>query len=144
MKSKFNLIWLLVLGLALNPIAYADDDDDAAEDDTMAMVEDGDTEDEVMEYVENIAPNENAERGTRISNAARNPDTEQQGRDFGQWVSEQVRNDVASRRSDNASAAADVRADAATQVVDNARRDAKSDNGRRPEDPGRPGEPGRP
>jgi hypothetical protein len=138
MKSKFNLIWLLALGLVLNPVAYADDDDDATDDDTMTMIEEGENEEGVMEYVEHIAPNENAERGTRISNAARNPDTEEQGRDFGQWVAEQVRTDVAAQRSDNASAAADVRADAATQVRDNARRDAKGDNGRRPEDPGRP------
>jgi hypothetical protein len=138
MKSKLNLIWLLALGIALNPVAYAADDDDATDDDTMTVVEEGESEEGVMEYVEHIAPNENAERGTRISNAARNPDTEEQGRDFGQWVSEQVKTDTAALRGDNASAAADVRADAATQVLDNARRDAKGNNGRRPDDPGRP------
>jgi hypothetical protein len=134
MKSKFNLIWLLALGIALNPVAYADDHEDVDGDDTMTVIEDGDDEEGVMEYVEHVAPNENAERGTLISNAARNPDTEEQGRDFGQWVAEQVKTDVASMRGDNGSAADDVRAD----VRDNARRDAKGDNGRRPEDPGRP------
>ena len=81
---KLKLIWLAAFGLALNPLAYADDHD-------IDVVDEGDTE---AEYVEHISPNENADFGTAVSNMARDPDAEFQGREFGQWVSEQVRKDM--------------------------------------------------
>ena len=84
MTSKLKLIWLAAFGLALNPLAYADDHD-------IDVVDEGDTE---YEYVEHMAPNENADFGTAVSNMARDPDSEYLGREFGQWVSEQVRQDM--------------------------------------------------
>lgn len=131
MKSKFNLIWLLAFGIAFNPIAtYADEHDEG--EDTMTMLEEGGSEEGVVAYIELPVPSDNAERGIGIANAARNPDTVEQGRDFGEWVSSQVRSEVASQGADNAAAADEVRQD----VRDNARRDAKGANGEG--NPGRP------
>ena len=101
MKSKLNLIWLLLLGLAFNPLAYADEEGMDADEDTMEVVEEGQTEEEVVEFVEHESPNESAQFGTDVSNMARNPDRDQmladEGYDnFGQWVSEKAhdRNDM--------------------------------------------------
>ena len=81
MKSKLKLIWLFAFGFALNPLAYADDHD------TIDLAEDGETE---HEYVEHMSPNEHADFGTAVSNMARDPDSDYQGREFSQWVSEQA------------------------------------------------------
>ena len=107
MKSKLKLIWLATFGLALNPLAYADDDDD-----TIDVVENGET---AAEYIEHMSPNENADFGTAVSNMVRDPDSEYQGREFGDWVAEQVREDV------NQDIQRDERADL---------RDANADGGR--------------
>ena len=88
MKSKLKLIWLAAFGLALNPLAYADDHD-------IDVVEEGDTE---YEYVEHISPNDNADFGTEVSNMARDHDSEYQGREFGQWVSEQAQDMIHENR----------------------------------------------
>ncbi len=111
MTSKLKLIWLFAFGLALNPLAYADDHED-----TIDLAEDGETEEE---YVAHISPNENADFGTAVSNMARDPDAEYQGREFGQWVAEQVRQDVNH------------------DIQRNARADLRENN--RPDDAGRPG-----
>ena len=122
MKSK--LIWLLAFGMAFSPIAsFADEHEE--DEDTMTVVEEGDTEEGIVAFIELPVPNENAERGIGIANAARNPETEKKGGAFGEWVSNQVRSEVVSQAADNASAAEEVRQD----VRDNARRDAKGDNG---------------
>ena len=95
MKSKVKLIWLAAFGLALNPLAYADDHD------TIDLAEDGETE---HEYVEHMSPNDNADFGTDVSNMARDRDDDVQGRAFGQWVSEQVRQDLTQEAHRNAQA----------------------------------------
>lgn len=84
MTSKLKLIWLAAFGLALNPLAYADDHD------TIDLAEDGETE---HEYVEHM-PNVHTDFGIAVSNMARDRDDDVQGRAFGQWVSEEVRQDV--------------------------------------------------
>ena len=84
MTSKLKLILLLAFGLALNPLAFADDDDD-----TIDMAENGDTE---AGFVAQFWPNENVDFGPDVSDMARDP--EYQGREFGEWVSGQVRQDV--------------------------------------------------
>ena len=96
MMSKLKLIGLFAFGLALNPLAYADDHD------TIDLAEDGQTE---HEYVEHMASNENAYWGTKVSNMARTPDADYEGRNFGQWVSEQVRQNVNHENQRNARAA---------------------------------------
>jgi hypothetical protein len=88
MNTKLTLTGLLLLGLAMNPLAYASD-----EEGTMNVVEDGQTELDVLEYVALEAPNDNAVFGTDVANMARDPDG-LSGREFGDWVSEQVRQDV--------------------------------------------------
>ena len=124
MKLKFNLIWLLAFGIAFNPIAsYADEHEEG--EDTMTMVEEGDSEEGIVAFIELPLPNDNAERGIGIASAARNPEIEKKGGAFGEWVSNQVRSEVVSQAADNASAAEEVRQD----VRDNAQRDAKGDNG---------------
>ncbi len=95
MSSKLKLIWLAAFSLALSPFAYADDHD------TIDLAEDGETE---HEYVEHMSPNEHADFGTEVSNMARDPDSEYQGREFGQWVSEQVRQDLTQEARRNARA----------------------------------------
>ena len=97
MTSKLQLIWLSAFGFALNSLSYADDHDD-----TIELAEDGQTE---HEYVEHMAPNDNAIWGTKVSNTARNPNADYQGRNFGQWVSEQVRQNVNHENQRNARAA---------------------------------------
>ena len=94
MTSKLKLIWLAAFGLALSPLAYADDHE-------IDVVDEGATE---AEYVEHIAFNENADVGTAVSNMARDPESEYQGREFGQWVSEQVRQNVTHENHRNARA----------------------------------------
>jgi len=110
MKSKLVGICLLTGGLAMNPLAYAD-----ADDDTMSMVDDGQTEEQVMEFVVHEAPTERAEFGTDIANMARDPDSELHGRDFGNWVSDQVRQDASQ--------------DIQQEAHRNARADLRGDNG---------------
>ena len=107
MKSKLQLIWLLAFGFALNPLAYADDHD------TIDLAEDGQTE---HEYVEHMSPNVDADFGTDVSNMARYPNSDYEGRAFGQWVSD-------AREVINQDIQRDERADL---------RDANAD-GRRPE-----------
>ena len=131
MKSKFNLIWLFAFGIAFNPIAtYADEHEEG--EDTMTVVEEGDTEEGIVAFIELPVPNENAERGIGIANAARNPETAKKGGAFGEWVSGEVRSEVTSQGADNTAAADEVRQD----VRDNARRGAKGAN--REGNPGRP------
>jgi hypothetical protein len=114
MKSKLSLAFLLAGGLALNPLAYAD------EDDTMAVIEEEQTEEEVMEFVEHEAPNPNAEFGTAASNMARNPDAEYQGREFGEWVSSQARQEFAPDIES-------IREDVQQDIQQDGQRDARAD-----------------
>ena len=100
MTSKLKLIRLFAFGLAFTPLAYADDHDD-----TIDLAEDGETE---HEYVEHMAPNENAYWGTKVSNMARSPDADYEGRNFGQWVSGEVRQNMTHENQRNARA--DLRA----------------------------------
>ncbi len=95
MSSKLKSIWLFAFGLALNPLAYADDHED------IELAEEGESE---AEYVRHMSPNENADLGTLVSNMSRNPESEYQGREFGQWVSEQVRQDLTQEAHRNARA----------------------------------------
>lgn len=103
MKSKFNVVALFFFGFVLNPAAYADD---VFTGGTMDVVDEQETE---YEYMEHVAPNDNALFGTDVSNMARNPEAEYEGREFGEWVSGQVRQDALQHAAHEARA--DLKAD---------------------------------
>ena len=115
MTSKFDLIFVVLLGVAITPVAYADGIADVGEA-TITVVDDGDTPDDVVRVIE--LPDQASATGAAKSAsgiATANSAKEKSGvsgRDFGQQVSEDARSNNISDQ---------VRADAKQQGNSEAR-----------------------
>lgn len=97
MNSIFKTLFMLLLGLALAPAAFADAGEDADEA-TITVIEDGATPDDVVKVIElpdhaSATAAVKSASGMDTANAARDKSGET-GRDFGQQVSEEARNNI--------------------------------------------------
>lgn len=114
MNSICKWLFALLLGVAIAPAAFADAGDDADEA-TITVIEDGATPDDVVKVIElpdhaAATAAAKAASGADTANAAKDKSGES-GRDFGQQVSEDARNNISDEaradakqqgRSDNA------------------------------------------
>jgi hypothetical protein len=96
MNSIVKMLLTLLLGFAIAPAAFADAGEDADEA-TITVIEDGATPDDVVKVIE-LPDHASATAATKsasgidAANAAKDKSGET-GRDFGQQVSEDARND---------------------------------------------------
>lgn len=120
MKSKFNLVLILLAGLSMNPAAYADEPNDAA-DATITVVDEGATPDDVVKVIELPQPaaatgGDKSSKGGATATAAKDK-SGGTGHESGKQVSEEAR----------ANNGAQVREDAKQQAHNDARNDNAKD-----------------
>jgi hypothetical protein len=126
MKSKLELIFVLLLGLAIAPVAHAD----AAagmDEATITVVDDGDTPDDVVKVIElparaSASGVAKSASGIDTANSAKDKSGDS-SRDFGQQISEDARSKNVSDQ---------VRADAKQQGKSEARGNNAGGNGHAP------------
>lgn len=95
MNSMIRTLFTLLLGFAIAPVAFADAREDADEA-TITVIDDGATPDDVVKVIElpdHVSATAAAKSadGVDTANAAKDKSGET-GRDFGQQVSEEARN----------------------------------------------------
>lgn len=95
MNSTVKMLFALLLGIAIAPAAFADAGE-AADDATITVIEDGATPDDVVKVIElpdhaSATGVAKSASGIDTANAAKDKSGET-GRDFGQQVSEDARN----------------------------------------------------
>jgi len=126
MKLKLELIFVLLLGLAIAPVAHAD----AAagmDEATITVVDDGDTPDDVVKVIElparaSASGVAKSASGIDTANSAKDKSGDS-SRDFGQQISEDARSKNVSDQ---------VRADAKQQGKSEARGNNAGGNGHAP------------
>jgi len=126
MTSKFDLIFVVLLGVAIIPAAHADAAADMDEA-TITVVDDGDTPDDVVKVIElpdqaSATGAAKSASGIATANSAKDKSADS-GRDFGQQVSEDARSKNISDQ---------VRADAKQQGNSEARGNNAGGNGHAP------------
>ena len=126
MKLKFELIFVLLLGLSIIPVAHADAVAELDEA-TITVVDDGDTPDDVVRVIE--LPDQASATGAAKSvsgidtaNSAKDKSGDS-SRDFGQQISEDARSKNVSEQ---------IRADAKQQGKSEARGNNAGGNGHAP------------
>jgi hypothetical protein len=122
MTLKVKLIWALAAGMALAPLAHADESQ-SIDDATITVVEEGDTPDDVVNVIDlpaSAAPNalQNSAAGQDTANSAK-----ENANDFGQQVAEDARGNAVSDQA---------REDAKQQGRSEARGDNAGDKRRGP------------
>jgi len=126
MTSKFDLIFVVLLGVVIIPVAHADAAADM-DDPTITVVGDGETPDDVVRVIElpdqaSATAAAKAVSGIDTANSAKDKSGDS-GRDFGQQVSEDARSKNISDQ---------VRADAKQQGNSEARGSNAGGNGHAP------------